>query len=176
MARALPTPSPPSWRNPALTGGARSAATCSSTGQWARATRAAPVWHVRSTHPNSIGYLDLVQALAAKLQVASVQNTSGRFVAPSGAVQAAMASASWDPATQFNALLVNMAGEGSYPIVAVVFGLASDRSAQRPQTARASSSGRSRAVAPQPRNSATWPCRRRQCKSTGRSALGRFAR
>ena len=36
--------------------------------------------------PNSIGYLDLVQALAAKLQVASVQNTSGRFVAPSGAV------------------------------------------------------------------------------------------
>ena len=88
--------------------------------------------------PNSIGYLDLVQALAAKLQVASVQNTSGRFVAPSGAsVQAAMASASWDPATQFNALLVNMAGEGSYPIVAVVFGLASDRSAQRPKMARA---------------------------------------
>ena len=88
--------------------------------------------------PNSIGYLDLVQALAAKLQVASVQNPSGRFVAPSGAsVQAAMASASWDPATQFNALLVNMAGEGSYPIVAVVFGLASDRSAQRPKTARA---------------------------------------
>ena len=35
--------------------------------------------------PNSIGYLDLVQARAAKLQVASVQNTSGRFVAPSGA-------------------------------------------------------------------------------------------
>ena len=32
--------------------------------------------------PNAIGYLDLVQALAAKLQVASVQNASGRFVAP----------------------------------------------------------------------------------------------
>ena len=88
--------------------------------------------------PNSIGYLDLVQALAAKLQVASVQNTSGRFVAPSGAsVQAAMASASWDPATQFNALLVNMAGEDSYPIVAVVFGLDSDLSTQRPKMARA---------------------------------------
>lgn len=88
--------------------------------------------------PNSIGYLDLVQALAAKLQVARVQNTSGRFVAPSGAsIQAAMDSANWDPATQFNTLLVNMAGEDSYPIVAAVFGLASDRSAQRPRTARA---------------------------------------
>ena len=55
------------------------------------------------------------------------------FVAQSGAsVQAAMASASWYRATQFNALLVNMAGEGSYPIVAVVFGLASDRSAHPP--------------------------------------------
>ena len=62
--------------------------------------------------PNSIGYLDLVQALAAKLQVASVQNASGRFVAPSGAsVQAAVAAASWDPATQFNTSLVNMAGD-----------------------------------------------------------------
>jgi phosphate transport system substrate-binding protein len=88
--------------------------------------------------PNAIGYLDLVQALAAKLQVASVQNASGRFVAPSGAsVQAAMASASWDPATQFNTSLVNMPGEGSYPIVAVVFGLASNGSAQHQQTARA---------------------------------------
>ena len=48
-----------------------------------------------------------------------------------------MASASWDPATQFNALLVNMAGEDSYPIVAVVFGLDSDLSTQRPKMARA---------------------------------------
>jgi ABC-type phosphate transport system substrate-binding protein len=31
---------------------------------------------------------------------------------------------------------VNMAGEDSYPIVAAVFGLASDRSAQRPKMAR----------------------------------------
>jgi phosphate transport system substrate-binding protein len=88
--------------------------------------------------PHSIGYLDLGQALAAQLKVANVQNPSGQFVAPSGAsVQAAMAAASWDPATQFHALLVNMAGDGSYPIVAVVFGLASDRAAQRPKTARA---------------------------------------
>ena len=88
--------------------------------------------------PNSIGYLDLVQALDAKLQVASVQNAGGRFVAPSRAsVQAAVASATWDPAAQFNTSLVNMAGEGSYPIVAAVFGVASDGSAQRPRTARA---------------------------------------
>jgi phosphate transport system substrate-binding protein len=88
--------------------------------------------------PNSIGYLDLVQALDAKLQVASVQNASGRFVVPGRAsVQAAVAAATWDPATQFNTSLVNMPGEGSYPIVAVVFGLASDRPGQRAQTARA---------------------------------------
>ena len=88
--------------------------------------------------PHSIGYLDLVQALAAKLQVARVQNTGGRFVAPSGtSVQAAMASAGWDPATQFNTSLVNMAGEGSYPIGAVVFGLASAGPDQRAKTARA---------------------------------------
>ena len=88
--------------------------------------------------PNAIAYLDLVQARAAKLQVARVQNVSGRFIAPSGAsVQAAVAAASWDPATQFNTLLVNMAGAGSYPIGVVVFGLASDGSAQGAKTARA---------------------------------------
>jgi phosphate transport system substrate-binding protein len=87
--------------------------------------------------PNSIGYLDLVQARAAKLQLAHLQNASGRFVAPSVAsVQAAVASASWDQAAQFNTSLVNMAGEDSYPIVAAVFGLASDRSAQRPKMSR----------------------------------------
>jgi phosphate transport system substrate-binding protein len=88
--------------------------------------------------PNSIGYLDLVQALAAKLHVARLQNASGRFVAPgSASVQAAVASANWDPATHFNTSLVNMAGEDSYPIVAAVFGLASDRSDQRSKLARA---------------------------------------
>jgi phosphate transport system substrate-binding protein len=67
-----------------------------------------------------------------------MQNASGRLVAPSAAsVQAAVAAASWDPAAQFNTSLVNMAGEGSYPIVAAVFGLASDRSDQRAKTARA---------------------------------------
>jgi phosphate transport system substrate-binding protein len=88
--------------------------------------------------PNAIGYLDLVQARAAKLQVASVQNASGHFVAPSGAsVQAALAAARWDPATQFHTLLVNMGGAGSYPIGAVVFGLARAGATQRAQTARA---------------------------------------
>ena len=127
--------------------------------------------------PNSIGYLDLVQALAAKLQVASVQNASGRFVAPSGAsVQAAMASASWDPATQFNTLLVNMAGEGSYPIVAVVFGLASDRLRPTPKDGaclpRVVGHERSR------HGRATrlrGPAAVGGAKGTGCSALGRFA-
>jgi phosphate transport system substrate-binding protein len=88
--------------------------------------------------PNSIGYLDLVQALTAKLQIARLQNVSGNFVAPSGvSVQAAVASATWDAAAQFNTSLVNMPGNESYPIVAAVFGLASDRPAQRPKMARA---------------------------------------
>ena len=109
--------------------------------------------------PNSIGYLDLVQARAAKLHVASVQNASGRFVAPGrAAVQVAVASATWDPATQFNTSLVNMAGEGSYPIVAAVFGLASNHSSQRAQTF---SGGRSQAAAPRLRNSATSLCLQR---------------
>jgi phosphate transport system substrate-binding protein len=87
---------------------------------------------------NSIGYLDLVQARDAKLQVASVQNGVGRFVVPSAvSVQAAVASARWDPATQFNTSLVNMAGDESYPIVAAVFGLVGDGPTQRAQTARA---------------------------------------
>jgi phosphate transport system substrate-binding protein len=96
------------------------------------------VAHALQRTPNSIGYLDLVQALAAKLQVASVQNPSGHFVTPSRAsVEAAVSSASWDPATQFNTSLVNMTGAGSYPIVAAVFGLASNQSGQRSKTARA---------------------------------------
>ena len=87
---------------------------------------------------NSIGYLDAVQALAAKLKLASVQNASGRFTAPSGtSLESALASATWDPAMQFNASLINMAGAGSYPIVAAVFGLASDRSDRRAPMARA---------------------------------------
>lgn len=95
------------------------------------------VAHALQSTPNSIGYLDLVQALAAKLRVVSVQNASGRFVAPSGtSIQAAIASATWDSTAQFNTLLVNMPGEESYPIGAVVFGLASNGSTQRPRTAR----------------------------------------
>jgi phosphate transport system substrate-binding protein len=88
--------------------------------------------------PNSIGYLDLIQAREAKLQTASVQNAAGHFVAPSAtSVQAAVASGRWDPATQFNTSLVNMAADASYPIVAAVFGLVGESSAQRAQTARA---------------------------------------
>ena len=89
--------------------------------------------------PNSIGYVNLVQTVGTRLALASVQNAAGRFVAPASAsVQAALAAAAWDPATQFNTLLVNMPGDGSYPIVAAVFGLASERaSGQRQRMTRA---------------------------------------
>lgn len=75
--------------------------------------------------PHSIGYLNLVQAIADKLPVAGVQNAAGRFVLPDAAsVQAALAVARWEPAAQFEASLVNLPGDDSWPIVAAVYGLA----------------------------------------------------
>lgn len=85
--------------------------------------------------PSSIGYLNFVQVSGTKLAVASVQNGAQRFVAPSAAsVEAAVAAASWDPASGFNTSLVNLGGENSYPIVAAVFGLADDRGVGRHRT------------------------------------------
>ncbi|MET0335327.1 MAG: phosphate ABC transporter substrate-binding protein PstS [Rhizobacter sp.] len=89
--------------------------------------------------PGAIGFLDLVQAQASRLAVASVQNRSGRFVAPAkGSVQAAVAAADWNAAGQFNTSLVNQAGDGVYPVVAAVYGLAGDnRQGERAAKARA---------------------------------------
>jgi phosphate transport system substrate-binding protein len=64
--------------------------------------------------------------------MASVQNSAGRFVAPSTAsVQAAVAQVNWAAASRFDQMLVNLPGEGSYPIVAAVFGLLAERAAAK---------------------------------------------
>ena len=162
MARAPPTPSPLSSRNPAPTGKVRLAATCSSIGQWERLQGQLRRGRCAPTHPQ----FDRVSGpgAGARRQAPGSQCTKyqRRFVAPSRAsVQAAVAAASWDPATQFNTSLVNMAGEDSYPIGAVVFGLASEAPPNAHRRRVPSSSGRSRAVATQPSNSAMWPCHRR---------------
>lgn len=78
--------------------------------------------------PNSLGYIDEVQARGARLGMAAIQNTSGRFVSPGSAgVVAAAEAASWNPASDFYEVLVDGKGEGAYPIVASVFGLMSDQ-------------------------------------------------
>jgi phosphate transport system substrate-binding protein len=79
--------------------------------------------------PGAIAYLNQAEVTAG-MTTASVQNPSGRFVAPTRAsVQAAATVGPWDAAAGFNTLLVNMRGEDSYPIVAAVFGLLNERSA-----------------------------------------------
>lgn len=82
---------------------------------------------VRST-PNSLGYIDEVQARKAQLSMVAVQNASGKFIAPSSAATlAAGSSAAWDPQADFYEVLVNSNGLDAYPIVASMFGLMSDR-------------------------------------------------
>jgi phosphate transport system substrate-binding protein len=75
--------------------------------------------------PNTIGYVNLAQAIGDKLPLASVENAAGRFVLPDAAsVRAALAGAHWEPAAQFEVSLVNMPGDASWPIVAAIYGLA----------------------------------------------------
>lgn len=64
-----------------------------------------------------VGYVDLADALKAKLSVASVKNSSGTYVAPSAkGVQAALEAAEIKPDLTYNPL--NTAGADAYPITA----------------------------------------------------------
>lgn len=77
--------------------------------------------------PNALGYLDAVQARQAGLTVVALRNAAGAFVAPSAAAAAEAAqSARWDAARDFDQVLVDSPGAGSYPVVATVFGLMRD--------------------------------------------------
>lgn len=84
--------------------------------------------------PNSLGYLDAVQARGAGVTVAALRNRAGRAVRPDMESAAAAAQAArWDASTDFAHLLIDATGDASYPVVASVYGMFPDA----PQQARA---------------------------------------
>jgi phosphate transport system substrate-binding protein len=65
----------------------------------------------------SIGYVELIYALANQLPAAEVENASGRFVTPSlKSVTAAAAGATFTPDTDFRVSITDAAGPEAYPI------------------------------------------------------------
>jgi len=69
-----------------------------------------------------IGYLEYAYVLQNKMTYALVANQSGQYVAPSTAsFQAAAASADWTHAQDFDLVMTNAPGAGSYPITATTF-------------------------------------------------------
>ncbi|MGE0440420.1 MAG: phosphate ABC transporter substrate-binding protein PstS [Gemmatimonadales bacterium] len=65
----------------------------------------------------TIGYVELVYALANKLPYASVKNSAGKYVDPTlDAVSAAAAGAKLTKDTDFRVSITNAAGDGAYPI------------------------------------------------------------
>ena len=76
---------------------------------------------VRGT-PHSIGYVNAAQARRAGVAMVALRNRAGAFVAPDAAsVAAALAQAG--PADAPERLPLDAGGDGSYPVVATVFGL-----------------------------------------------------
>ena len=79
---------------------------------------------VRKT-PGGIGYIELAYVGRNHLAWAYVQNSSGRFVAPSSTSFAAAAeSARWDATKDFFLVLTDAPGPQAYPITATTFILA----------------------------------------------------
>lgn len=65
----------------------------------------------------SIGYVELIYAMANNLPVAAMQNKSGKFVLPTlESVSAAAAGVNLTADTDFRVSIVNPEGEGAYPI------------------------------------------------------------
>ena len=65
----------------------------------------------------SIGYVELIYAVANKLGYAQVKNPAGKFVVPSlESVTTAAASAKFDAKTDFRVSITNAPGADSYPI------------------------------------------------------------
>jgi phosphate transport system substrate-binding protein len=65
----------------------------------------------------TIGYVELIYAVANKLPYAQVKNLAGEYVVPSlGGVTAAAASAKFDKGTDFRVSITNAPGKDSYPI------------------------------------------------------------
>jgi phosphate transport system substrate-binding protein len=72
--------------------------------------------------PYSIGYVEYAYVLQSKLVYTLVQNSSGKFVAPSARSFAAAAShANWTNAKDFYLVMTNAPGADSYPVTATTF-------------------------------------------------------
>ena len=73
-------------------------------------------------NPYSVGYVDFADAKNNHLQMATVENKMGEFIAPTlKGFQAAAAKASLDPKKDFYAAIADPKGKGAYPIVAATF-------------------------------------------------------
>lgn len=70
----------------------------------------------------SIGYVEYVYASANALTTTALKNKAGKFVAPSvPAFQAAAAAADWAAAKNFDASMIDTAGDTAWPIVSATF-------------------------------------------------------
>lgn len=70
----------------------------------------------------SIGYTEYTYALESKLNMATLQNAAGKFIAPSqGSFAEAMKRADWEKSPGFYVILTNPEGEASYPIMGVTY-------------------------------------------------------
>lgn len=77
-----------------------------------------------SADRNSIGYVELGQALRAGLPSALIENRAGQFRAPSRrSIAAAVAGADWEGSRHFSLLLTETADAEAYPISATVYAL-----------------------------------------------------
>lgn len=69
-----------------------------------------------------VGYVEYAYVLQNKMSYAVVANQAGQYVKPSSeSFQAAAASADWAHAQDFNLVMTNAPGAGSYPITATTF-------------------------------------------------------
>ena len=72
--------------------------------------------------PYSIGYVEYAYVKQNKLAYTMMQNAAGKFVAPNATTfAAAAATADWSHARDFNLVMTNAPGAGSYPIAASTF-------------------------------------------------------
>ena len=72
--------------------------------------------------PYSVGYVDYSDAKENKLEMATIENKAGEFIAPTlKGFQAAAAKADLEPKNDFFAAIADPNGKGVYPIVAATF-------------------------------------------------------
>jgi phosphate transport system substrate-binding protein len=89
--------------------------------------------------PYSIGYVEYAYVLQNHMVYALVQNAAGKFVAPNAkSFAAAAATADWSHAKDFDLVMTNAPGVGSYPITASTFVLMP----KHPRNAGGSAAGR----------------------------------